>query len=97
MTPRENLLRKGLEDARDTVRAQCQNFEGTHEGQYWINRLLEINQALEHADHIKDGPSEKDIERMKQIEHVFSDSGNVVDLDNLLWMANKLKKYMGME
>jgi len=48
------ILRKGLENARDVVRYQVQQDTGG-ERRYWMDRLLEVNKFLEHADHARDG------------------------------------------
>ncbi len=102
MTPREKIL-------RDAIAEINYNFEMQSELTFSEGRIQDdLLTAIQKADAVKDGPSEEDMERLKEIlgQHravkKYTDTENLRGvayelINDLNWVGDKLKQYMDIK
>ena len=108
MTPREKILRDALKKAM-TCLDDVRDWHTPESRESLIVRVLnEVEILRVKADAVKDGPSEEDMERLKEIlgQHravkKYTDTENLRGvayelINDLNWVGDKLKQYMDIK
>jgi len=98
MTPREKILRDAIYKEKQISEIgiiNLQNIDNERMEQYQRTRDR-MDAVLEQADAIKDEPSAADAGRLRRVLNKFP-LGEYVGYDDIEWMGNYLKRYMGIE
>ena len=92
MTPREKILI----DALNTVKRH--HNDPAMQRLYGTSTIIQggIDEALKQADEIKDGPGQKDKERIHDIDTSINNFQQDVSIADRKWMVSELKKYMAI-
>lgn len=96
MNPREEIYKKGLENAKKSIIYFQKQLDKKYGYDAWLDCYVDsIDKALREASNIKDGPSDEDKRRLTlMLKYCFPQNNTE---ENLKWALSKLKEAWGKE